>query len=155
MNLDNPAIPIIGAKKKTTCTFCARPSHPFTTKCNYNDLTSRIKNLLDRNALLPELIRQNKELVEMGVTFQTQFDNISKALLICEKTVMEFENGPNIWKRFQERLDKELWVKTLSPGTGESQQPSSPKSTTQSETESKPSTGETQAGETTAPDSLL
>ena len=110
---------ILGQPKKKICEYCGRHAHPFTTKCQHNDLTSRIRNLLDRNALMPQLIEQNKELREMALTFEAQFDNIAKTLLLCEQVVMEEPNGKDIWNKFTDRMEKQWPKKTSSPGTEE------------------------------------
>lgn len=145
---------VLDKKIKKVCEFCGRYAHPFTTKCNYTDLTSRIRNLLDRNAMLPELIQHNRELSQMALTFQTQFDNITKAMTLIEEVVLGYPNGQEIWGKFQERLG-EIWPEISSQDTIEKQNSSSPESTTQSETESKPCIAGMTPGENIALDSLV
>lgn len=150
----NSEIPIIG-KKKEFCKICGMHKHPFNTRCDYNQLVGRIKLLSDTNAMIPGILAANKEATEVATALQILAKQTSSALLLCEKTVLEFENGPKIWKKFQERLE-EAWAKgTFNQGTEEAQASSSPRNTTQSEIGSKPSIAGTVNGETTAPSSLL
>ena len=142
-------IPIIGQKKRA-CGTCGKV-HPFA-KCRYEDLISRIGKLSAANQAIPSLFEANKELTTLANTFRVMAKDSAMALLICEKAVMEFDNGPNVWARFQERLEKE-WPQTSSQGTGETQDLSSQESTTPNETGSKLSTETILTGDPTAQDS--
>lgn len=148
----NEPVHILGQNKKTICRICGKFSHPFTTKCNYNDLVSRIDNLLNANSAIPHILEANVEATDLANTFRVLAQDTSRALGLCEEVILEFDNGPIIWARFKERLEKK-WPKTSALATEENQKASSPKSTTPSETESNRCIEGTPPGETTAPDS--
>lgn len=148
------SIHILGqSKKKMICEFCGRHAHPFNIRCDYNDLKSRIKNLMDRNSLIPHLTRQNRDLSEIGLTFQHQFDRVTQALIICEEVIKEEITGTAIWNKFEERLEAK-WEKTTPQDINEKLKILSQESIIPSETESNPCTVETTPGEIIAPDSL-
>ena len=144
----NNAIPILGQKKKTMCPHCGMHSHPFTTKCDYNALRSRVERLSEQVNMMGPLLQANKEATDLANMFRKIAKDSAMAIAICETTVKEFPNGDEIWKKFQERLEKE-WP-TLSQGTEEKANLSNQKNTIQNETENSSSTEETTGGETSA-----
>lgn len=149
---DDGTIPILG-KKPRLCNICGKNYHPFDVRCVYGNLVERIRQLLHANAAIPGILATNKEVTELANTYQKLAKDTAMALVICEKTVMEFENGTQIWKRFQEKLAEAGWQKISLPDTDVPPAVSNPESTIPNETESKQCTGEIQPGETTAPDS--
>lgn len=145
----NSNIHILGQKK--ICKTCGRPAHPFTTKCNYNDLVKRIELLVEANSLIPGLLEANKEAVGTANMFRKIAKDSAKAISICEQVVMQFGIGKVIWTKFQKELEK-AWP-TSAQDTEEILKDSNPKNTIQNETENKPCTEETTPGEDTAQDS--
>lgn len=103
--MSHDAIPILGKPK--FCDTCGKRAHPFNTKCGYADLVERVSKLLEANRAIPAILQANVEAVETANTFRRLANGASRAVLLCEKTVMEFDNGTQIWKRFQERLEEE------------------------------------------------
>lgn len=151
----NNAIPIIGTKQKSVCRHCGRPSHPFTTKCNYNDLLAKIEKLTQANSIIPSIMQANSETTKIANTFRVVAENTAKAIVLLEEMVREQPNGEELWESFKVRLGDKWEAVTSVQGIGENTSPLSPESTIQSVTESKPSTDQTAPGETTAPDSSL
>lgn len=148
--MDSSNIPIIGQKKKA-CVSCGK-IHPFA-KCRYEDLISMVAHLVQANQMIPGLIQANTEVTALANTFRTMAKDSAMAIIIAEKVVMKYENGPNIWKDFQETLERE-WPKAITnQDTTETQDLSSPENTIQSETGSKPCTETILNGDPTAPDS--
>jgi predicted phosphohydrolase len=76
-------------------------------------------------------------------------------MFLVEKVIMRFDNGPQIWKQFQEELEKKWAAKTSPQDTDVVPGNSNPVNTIPSAMPSKPSIEETLPGGTTAPDSLL
>ncbi len=152
MDLNNGAIPILG-KKPRHCNICGKNYHPFDVRCVYGHLVERIKSLLEANSAIPGILATNTEVTDLANTYKKLAQDTAMALVICEKAVMEFENGTQVWKRFQERLQEIGCQKVSLPATDATQEASSQKSTTPSETESKPCTEETTPGESIAPGS--
>lgn len=114
MDLENNggAIPILG-KKPRLCNICGKNYHPFDVRCAYGNLVERVRQLLHANAAI---LATNKEVTELANTYQKLAKDTAMALVICEKTVMEFENGTQIWKRFQEKLTEAGFMKTNISG---------------------------------------
>lgn len=140
-------------KSADICNICGE-AHAIQNRCSYDALTRRIVKLLETNKHVPSLMQANVEATDLANTFKHMAQDAAKALVICEKAVMEFDNGPQIWTRFQERLEQE-WPKTKETSNPDTeQQLSLPESTTPSETENKPCTGEIVPGKAIEPDFL-
>jgi hypothetical protein len=114
---------------------------------------SRVTKLLEANKLIPGLMEANKELTELAETFRRIADQAAKAIYICEKTVMTFDNGTEVWDKFNKRLE-EAWPKTTNLGTEDQQATLNQENIIQSGIENKHSTEAILSGETTAPGSL-
>lgn len=129
---------------------CDCPHAPLT-KCERRALVNKILRIQQENKVIPSIMAVNNEtMIEATACFKMAQD-AGKAIMICEQVVMEFDNGPNIWDRFQKRLE-EVWPrKIISPAT-EELQPQEGLSTP-NETPSKLSTEETTPGGSTATDS--
>jgi len=140
-------------RKSGLCEICNEP-HPIQNKCGYDAMVRRITKLLEANRLIPSILEANKELTDLANMFKTMANDSAKALAIAEKAAMEFDNGTQVWKRFQEKLE-EAWQarETLNQGTA-TQENLNQESIILNEKGNKISTVGTPSGEIIAPDSL-
>lgn len=119
----------------TMCPVC-NGAHAMHTKCSHDLLLHRIESLISVTKTIPELLKRNKELVEISKTMEVIAIDASKAISIAEETCMEFDNGKEIWGKFQERLAK-AWDKARLSQDTERQQLELEEKSTLSETENR------------------
>lgn len=130
------------------CEICGE-AHAIQNRCSYDALTRRVAKLLQANKYVPALMEANKEATVLAETFRKLANDSAKAILICEKAVMSFPNGTEIWAHFQKKLE-EAWPKESTNQDTEGK--ASAELSTSNETENKKCTEATPHGENTVRD---